>query len=185
MDQSKQRRGVANYHSHNAAKGDGDSFENGSGAESPGGKEEFVNEYAAASQAFEAGRKPRPIEDSHSRQPRPRNTFPKDHAVQTGRPTATGNTNEQTAADEQPNSKALPPVLDASRASKSPIELPRLMRVAEVAAYLGVSISKIWRLLKSNPGFPRPIRMNGTTRWDRLDIDCFIEDSKVRGRRDR
>nr|WP_272212711.1 helix-turn-helix domain-containing protein [Marinicella sp. W31]MDC2878621.1 helix-turn-helix domain-containing protein [Marinicella sp. W31] len=89
----------------------------------------------------------------------------------------------QTTVDEQPNGKVWPSAL--SRSQNGPVELPRLMRVAEVAAYLGVSISKIWRLLRSNPSFPRPIRMNGTTRWDRLDIDRFIEDSKVRGRRGR
>lgn len=57
----------------------------------------------------------------------------------------------------------------------------RLMTVTEVAAYLGLSISKVWRLEKREVGFPKPIRICGSTRWDRCAIDCYLDSLQAVG----
>lgn len=53
--------------------------------------------------------------------------------------------------------------------------LPRLMTVKQVAKYLAISISKVWRLEKANVGFPKALRIAGSTRWDRCAIDRFLD----------
>jgi len=60
-------------------------------------------------------------------------------------------------------------------------EAARLMTVKEVAAYLGVSISKVWRLEKREVGFPKPIRICGSTRWDRCAIDRYLDSLQAVG----
>lgn len=60
-------------------------------------------------------------------------------------------------------------------------EAARLMTVEEVAAYLGVSISKVWRLEKRGVGFPKPIRICGSTRWDRYAIDRYLDSLQAPG----
>ena len=52
---------------------------------------------------------------------------------------------------------------------------PRLMNVAEVAAYTRCSVSKIWRLDKAENRFPKAIRIDGSTRWERRAIDRYLD----------
>jgi predicted DNA-binding transcriptional regulator AlpA len=54
----------------------------------------------------------------------------------------------------------------------------RCMTVLDVAAYLKVSVSTVWRLLNKDPRFPKPRRIGGSTRWDRQDIDHYLDGLK-------
>lgn len=54
--------------------------------------------------------------------------------------------------------------------------LSRLMTVADVANYLRVSISAVWRLIKKDPAFPRPFSVGGSTRWHRQQLDRYVDD---------
>lgn len=58
-------------------------------------------------------------------------------------------------------------------------EASRLMTVKEVAAYLAISISKVWRLEKCKVGFPKAIRIGGSTRWDRYSIDRYLDSQQT------
>lgn len=71
-----------------------------------------------------------------------------------------------------------PPVRRRKTAPKKqpvPDMTQRLMTAEELAAYLNVSVRKIWRDLKLQKGFPRPIRMAGSTRWDRMAVDRYLD----------
>ena len=57
---------------------------------------------------------------------------------------------------------------------------PRLMTAEGVASYLGLSVSTIWRLPAKSADFPPPIKVGGSTRWDRLDLDRYVEVCKAR-----
>lgn len=52
-----------------------------------------------------------------------------------------------------------------------------LLSVSESAALLGVSQSRIYRLLAGDPSFPRPIRLLGPRswpRWRRADLEAWV-----------
>jgi predicted DNA-binding transcriptional regulator AlpA len=40
-------------------------------------------------------------------------------------------------------------------------------KVGEVAEYLNLSVSTVWRLAKNDPRFLKPFHIGGSTRWDR------------------
>jgi predicted DNA-binding transcriptional regulator AlpA len=62
------------------------------------------------------------------------------------------------------------------RATKEkPGNEPRLIDAAELAFYLGRSESTIWRLIRKEPGFPQPIRIGGSTHWDRHAVDAYLD----------
>ena len=51
-----------------------------------------------------------------------------------------------------------------------------LISAAAAAAVIGVGVSTIWRLAKSSPDFPKPVRIGGRcTRWKVGEIRAFIE----------
>ncbi len=50
----------------------------------------------------------------------------------------------------------------------------QLLRVGEVAAILNISVRTLWRLAASER-FPQPIRVGGSTRWRRLDVQQWID----------
>lgn len=58
-------------------------------------------------------------------------------------------------------------------------ETSRLMTVKEVSVYLAISVSKVWRLEKCKVGFPKAIRICGSTRWDRYAIDRYLDTQQV------
>lgn len=60
-------------------------------------------------------------------------------------------------------------------------EAARLMTVKDVAAYLSMSDSKVWRLEEREVGFPKPIRIGGSTRWDRCAIDRYLDSLQAAG----
>ncbi len=47
--------------------------------------------------------------------------------------------------------------------------------VKSVATLLGRSESSIWRLVKKDPDFPLPIKIGGSTRFSRAEIDAWYE----------
>lgn len=54
-----------------------------------------------------------------------------------------------------------------------------LLRAADVAKMLSVSVRSVWRLRDGCPGFPRPIRLNGNLiRWRSSDIEQFVRSAK-------
>jgi len=52
-------------------------------------------------------------------------------------------------------------------------ELARLLDVRAVAARLGVSARHVYRLADGGK-MPRPLRLGGARRWDRVAIDDWI-----------
>lgn len=58
-------------------------------------------------------------------------------------------------------------------------EASRLMTAQDVSAYLAISISKVWRLEKRKVGFPKAIRIGGSTRWDRYSIDRYLDSQQT------
>ncbi|MCY0151668.1 helix-turn-helix transcriptional regulator [Hoeflea alexandrii] len=63
--------------------------------------------------------------------------------------------------------------------------VPCLMTVEDVATYLRMSVSKVWRSRRKDPDFPQPIRLGGSTRWERLEVDHYLEVYKARRRNGR
>lgn len=49
----------------------------------------------------------------------------------------------------------------------------QLLSVGEVAGMLGLGISTIWRQVRQG-NLPRPVRIGGSTRWRRADIETLI-----------
>ena len=56
-----------------------------------------------------------------------------------------------------------------------PCTQPRLMNATDVAAYLRMSESTVWRRVRKMPGFPQPFREDGLTRWDRHVVDAYLD----------
>lgn len=48
----------------------------------------------------------------------------------------------------------------------------QLLRVGEVAAMLDLGVSTIWRQVRKGQ-LPEPVRIGGSTRWRRADIDAL------------
>jgi predicted DNA-binding transcriptional regulator AlpA len=134
--------------------------------------EEFPNAYAEASQASKSGKRPTCIDDAVS------GDF--DEAVKSGK--CHQSTHQQsatavglTATAHMAPAAAKPEAAQAAREFPRGICVPRMMRASEVAAYLGVSVSKVWRLTKSESAFPHPVRIGSSTRWDRVSIDRHLD----------
>ena len=49
----------------------------------------------------------------------------------------------------------------------------QLLRVSDVAQILNLGVSSVWRLAR-NGQLPAPIRVGGSTRWRRADIESLI-----------
>jgi excisionase family DNA binding protein len=49
-----------------------------------------------------------------------------------------------------------------------------LLTVAEIAAELKLGTSTIWRRV-SRGDFPKPIKIGGSTRWHRSDVEAFVQ----------
>jgi predicted DNA-binding transcriptional regulator AlpA len=57
----------------------------------------------------------------------------------------------------------------------------RLLKMRQVAARLGVSERKCWRLLQVDPDFPRPVKVGKRgTRFFAPDVDDYV--NKLAGR---
>ena len=51
---------------------------------------------------------------------------------------------------------------------------PLVVSARELARLLGVSIRQIWRL-NSSGKLPKPMRLGGSVRWLRKEIEAFVE----------
>ncbi len=135
---------------------------------------QFLNPYAEASQALSPRSQPSPIDSA----------APSRVKGVTDRGENSIDNREQRVSD---NDKATAKLTEgATGASIKPWSthanhasqnmLPRLMTAPEVASNLRVSVSTVWRLIKNKPGFPQPRRIDGSTRWDRLEVDRYLDD---------
>ncbi len=62
----------------------------------------------------------------------------------------------------------------ATQAPTKPLLEKQLLGVREVATYLGLSTASVWRHVKRK-NLPAPIRIGGSTRWNRSDLESFLE----------
>ena len=54
-----------------------------------------------------------------------------------------------------------------------------LLRLSQVAKYLGVSRSTFYRLVESDKSFPKAIELTDQIRvWDQADVSAWIENKK-------
>lgn len=60
------------------------------------------------------------------------------------------------------------------KGSKAAISAPALLSADQVAALLQVSTRTVWRLLSSGE-LIQPVRMRGSTRWRRAELEAWIE----------
>jgi len=51
---------------------------------------------------------------------------------------------------------------------------PQMMTVRQVAAILGIGVSTVWRAA-SKGDIPKPIKIGGSTRWRRADIEALVK----------
>jgi len=179
MDRTKPRSGIVNVGLQHAAEHDGDLFKNSSREASRDGEESFVNEYAAASQARETGRSPRPIEGPQSARHNAQSVPCWRKEVSTTEHSASEIQDQRADADIEPV-EATPSPPDDHGKQKAPVVSPRLMTDQRVATYLGFSVRKVWRLRHKDPDFPQPIKIGGSSRWDPVEIDCYIDVCKAR-----
>jgi excisionase family DNA binding protein len=62
-------------------------------------------------------------------------------------------------------------------ASNAPSIEDRLMKVAEVAYFLGISTRSVWRLIAAGE-FPNRVKMRRCVRLPRSDVSAYVEKSK-------
>jgi predicted DNA-binding transcriptional regulator AlpA len=138
----------------------------------------FPNAYAEASQARASGRRPLAIHHDSSGgsdQPSKNGT---NHKGTLGQSLA-DNRGQTDIAQLEP-AKVMPQPEKAGKEHPLAVAIPRMMTVAEVATFLRVSVSKVWRLTRRQSDFPRPVRIGGSTRWDRQAIDCYLDSLQPR-----
>ena len=49
----------------------------------------------------------------------------------------------------------------------------------KVASRYEVGRSTVWRWLKTNPGFPSPIKLAGSTRWRLSDLEQWEQETQA------
>ncbi|MBV2185928.1 MAG: hypothetical protein KUL88_15460 [Rhizobium sp.] len=135
--------------------------------------EGFPNAYAEASQASSLGKTPVPFTetDRSVAQEAKTATVPDEHHRDKPKPIEGIG-----AAVSSPRASEAKSTCGRFAREKPVKELaPRLMTAKELAAYLGVSLSKVWRLEKQDAAFPKPIRIMGSTRWDHQVVDSYLD----------
>jgi len=138
MDRSKHKDGFARDGSSSVAAPDRDLFATSSKAAGPDGEEYYFNKYAEASQAREIGRNPRPIDDPHLSRANPTVSISKENLAWTGRPAVPEKPGRQTENEAKQIRKSAQASNDEEGQARSG-DLPRLMRVGEVAGYLSLA----------------------------------------------
>lgn len=58
--------------------------------------------------------------------------------------------------------------------SSSPQSASLLIPVAEVAQLLGVAVRTVWRMASANE-IVKPIRLRGNVRWNRRELEAWVE----------
>jgi excisionase family DNA binding protein len=61
------------------------------------------------------------------------------------------------------------------KTTSPPVTPVRMLDVANVADMLGVSTRHVYRLADSGR-MPRPIKLGGANRWDRLTLEQWVSD---------
>lgn len=57
--------------------------------------------------------------------------------------------------------------------------MPTLITTKALAAKLSVGRSTVWRFVKEDPSFPRPVHLTArSVRWDDTDVDKWIASIK-------
>jgi|GEM_PF-2656344 len=175
MDRSRQRGDGSGNGPGTVGISDGDLFTEGSNrAEQEG----HINPYAEASQALGRGRKPRPIEYAPCAQSGPPARSEESGEVSADEPVETEK-QDQRADTEIDSLEAEISAPDDRAKQTAAVIVPCLMTVEDVATYLRMSVSKVWRLRRKDPDFPQPIKIGGSSRWDPVEIDSFIEAYKA------
>lgn len=179
MDRSTQRGGGVERGPCSAnVPGSNPAAEDNSGAQRHS-SECHYNAYAEASQARVIRNRPQPIDlaqatlSSQSTGTEQRNEIP------TALPALTAAPDPGTGFEAKPTEVANSTLDDPTTQTASAFN-PRLMTAEGVASYLGLSVSTVWRLPGKDSGFPPPIKIGGSTRWDRLDLDRYVEERKAR-----
>ncbi len=54
------------------------------------------------------------------------------------------------------------------------VQQPLAISAKELANMLNVSLRQIWRL-NATGKLPKPLRLNGSVRWSRKEVEAFIE----------
>ena len=63
--------------------------------------------------------------------------------------------------------------------SKYTNDLNRAFRVRQVADFLGIGVSSVWRLAKNEPDFPKPFSLSPrTTAWSAEELAAYVEVKK-------
>lgn len=69
---------------------------------------------------------------------------------------------------------------DTERVEMSEHRTKRALRPAQAAKKLGVSLPTLWRYARSNPAFPRPIKLSErVTVFDESELDGFVASRRV------
>lgn len=56
----------------------------------------------------------------------------------------------------------------------------RTLRVRQVADTLGIGVSSVWRLAKTDPSFPKPFCLSPrVTVWDNSEVAAYVETKKA------
>jgi predicted DNA-binding transcriptional regulator AlpA len=135
--------------------------------------EHFLNAYAEASQARASGKRllfvhHGSLGDSNQSA----TTGTNDKAIH-GQSLAKDRGQTDTAHLEP--AEVMPEEARAGKEHPRAVAVPRMMTAAEVAAYVRVSVSKVWRSAKQESDIPSPVRIGGSTRWDRQAIDRYLD----------
>lgn len=135
---------------------------------------EFINSYAEASQALSAGRGPPGVKvlevqpvDAPIRKP----NLGKDD---TSRTQVRGISTTLNLSIESTKGASAAPHLTGAGG-------PLMMTVSQVAALLSISVSNVWRLKRKEAGFPQPLKIGGSTRWHREDVERYLNNLRDRG----
>lgn len=51
----------------------------------------------------------------------------------------------------------------------------RMLRDSEVAEFFAVTRQTIWNWARKSDGFPQPVKIGGTARWKKSEIETYLE----------
>lgn len=140
--------------------------------------EGHYNAYAEASQARVIRNRPQPIDLTQATQSSQSTGTGKGNEVAIAVSALTAATDPGTEFEAKPTEVTNSTLDDPSKRTASAFN-PRLMTAEGVASYLDVSVSTVWRLPRKDSEFPAPIKVGGSTRWDRSELDRYVAARKA------
>lgn len=51
----------------------------------------------------------------------------------------------------------------------------RLISVAELSDHLGISLASVYRLLKSEPAFPKKLKIGSSAKFQTADVEAYLD----------